>query len=668
MIAFTPIAGGLEARLNHEVLRIEAWGEDSVRVRVAQHHLPERDLGALTTPPPAPAPEVTVDPAVGGGTGRVVQGRMSVTVSVPKGVGGPQFMTLTFGDAVTGKELLAEHWQHFHWPGPRSFDGTEGGSYHIVQEFQAYDGEAIFGLGQHMHGQLDHKGVSLDLVQRNANINIPFYYSNRGYGFLWNNPGVGQVDFAANRTRWTLKSSDYIDYWVTAGDTPAAVLAHYADAVGHSPEFPEWALGMWQCKLRYLSQAELLEVVHGYQSRGWPLSVIVSDYMHFKHLGDWDFDPAEYPDVGAMMRELDAAGVHLMVSTWPVVCPRSKNYQAMLDRGMFIGHKQGLQFEQQFPCKDHGEVPMRLYDATNPAARDYLWGQMKASYFDVGVRAFWLDLCEPEVVPGHTGILTFYAGPGDAVINLYPRDHAKAFREGAAAAGDPDVVLLSRSAWAGQAKYGTAIWSGDIEPTWESLRQQVRAGLSIGLSGMPWWTTDIGGFSGGVPEDPDYQELFARWFEFGTFCPLMRLHGHREPRPASPVLGGGPNEPWSYGPRVEAIAGEHIVLRERMRPYLRRIMAEASATGLPPMRPLFVDYPEDPAAWAVDDAYLFGPDLVVAPVLAPGVVSRPVYLPAGTSWTELHTGVTYAGGQTHDVPAPYEYIPVFTRDGAALSF
>jgi alpha-D-xyloside xylohydrolase len=236
-----------------------------------------------------------------------------------------------------------------------------------------------------------------------------------------------------------------------------------------------------------------------------------------------------------------------------------------------------------------------------------------------------------------------------------------------ASAGQEQTVLLCRSAWAGAQKYGAAVWSGDIPATWESLNTQVRAGLNIAISGIPWWTTDIGGFHGGNPADQNYQELMIRWFQYGAFCPLFRLHGDREPRlPTGHAMTGGPNEVWSYGER----AYEHIVnilkLRERLRPYISEQMRTAASTGLPPMRPLFVDFPEDENAWHIEDQFLLGPDLLIAPVLEKDAKARDVYLPAGRSWINARTGEMNVGGMTLRLPVSLDHIPVFVREGAEV--
>ncbi len=652
----------LEVRVRHEVLRIEPWGIDSLRVRVAQHRIVEDIPGALLTPEPT-HPAVRVDPT----TGRITNGALTAVVEkVPTDTG--VIALLRFERSDTGEELLAEQQAHFWWPGARVFQAHGGGYGRLEQRFAAYDGERLFGLGQHSHGRLDQKGMVLDLVQRNGEVSIPFLLSSRGYGLLWNMPGVGRVELAENGTRWVADGARQIDYWITTGDTPADVLAHYADATGHPPLLPEWATGFWQSKLRYRDQEELLEVAREHRRRGLPLSVIVVDFFHWPHLGDWRFDPADWPDPEGMIAELDELGVKLLVSVWPSVSPLSDNYPMMRDAGMLVGTERGVPLHAPWHDKGMGtEMPVAFYDPTNPAAREFVWKTAKRNYFDLGVRAFWLDACEPELQPGHPHNLSFAAGPGTEVACLYPRENARTFFEGARAEGE-DVVLLCRSAWAGSQRYGAAVWSGDIPPTWESLRAQVRAGLNIALSGIPWWTTDIGGFHGGDPDSPEYRELFVRWFAYGAFCPLFRLHGVREPRmPFGPDMTGGPNEVWSYGEEVLGHLTRLLAMRERLRPYLGEQMRVAHETGIPPMRPLFVDYPDDARAWEVEDQFLLGPDVLVAPVLEAGARSRRVYLPEGARWTDAWTGTDHEGGTTVRADAPLDRIPVFLRDGAPIS-
>ncbi|SFD52473.1 glycoside hydrolase family 31 protein [Streptomyces aidingensis] len=663
MVIFRHTPDALEVRHRHEVLTIRPWGADSVRVRAARFRIPQDSPGALDEPPPGDPPRITTaaDHAV------LVHGDLTVRVDFDREAAFPEPL-LTFLRTGTGEELLAESREHFWLPGARVITGNRSGAGEVHQQFAAYDGERLYGMGQRTHGRLDLKGLALDLVQRNGEVNIPFVLSSRGYGLLWNLPAVGRVEFAANATRWQAGQAREIDYWFTAAPTPAAVLARYADATGHVPELPAWASGFWQSKLRYRDQEELLAVAREHRRRGLPLSVIVTDYFHWSAMGDYRFDPAEWPDPRAMVEELAALGVELMVSVWPTVSPLSEHFADYRDRGLLVGTDQGVEFHQTIRDKGMAApMPVAFYDPTNPETREFVWELIRRNYRSLGIRVFWLDACEPELNPAHPGNLALYAGPGAEVACVYPRDNARLFAEGMAADGEPPTVLLCRSAWAGAQKYGAAVWSGDIPATWESLRQQIRAGLNIGLSGIPWWTTDIGGFHGGDAGAPAYRELMIRWFQFGVFCPLFRLHGDREPRtPTGHAQTGGPNEVWSFGEEAYQILSGLLHLRERLRPYLHEQMREAARSGLPPMRPLFLDHPHDAHAWTVEDQFLFGPDVLVAPVTGPGLRSREVYLPAGTRWHDPATGRRYEGGRTVTMAAPLDRIPVLTREGADI--
>jgi alpha-D-xyloside xylohydrolase len=644
----------LELALGHERLRLEAWGQDSVRVRVGQGQIVDDVPGAL-------APTRPLAPAAAGSDGEtLVNGKIKAHVT-PEGM-------VSFWRSGDGREILSEEKAHFWWPGPRLFVAHGNGYYRLEQRFKAYDGEKLYGLGQHRHGRFDQKGLVMDLVQRNSEVSIPFMVSSRGYGFLWNSPATGRVELAGNGTRWVADSARQVDYWVTAGDSPAEILGHYADATGHAPELPSWASGFWQSKLRYRTQDELLAVAREYHRRGVPLAVIVSDFFHWRYMGDWSFHPGEWPDPAAMVGELESMGTKLMVSVWPCVSPLSANYEPMAERGLLISNEQGLAFHATWPERGVGcWVGTSFYDATNPQARGYIWDQVRENYYDAGVRVFWLDACEPEMRPAYPESLRFAAGPGAEVANLYPREHARAFYEGLAGRGETEVLMLCRSAWAGSQRYGAAVWSGDIPSTFESLRAQVRAGLSMAMSGIPWWTTDIGGFFGGNPDDPAYRELFVRWFQFAAFCPLFRAHGDREPNSTMGTeMTGGPNEIWSFGDEAYAIARDYILLRERLRPYLHEQARQTARSGVPIMRPLLVEFPEDEGSWGVDDQFMFGGDLLVAPVLEPGVRQRVVYLPPGVTWTDAWTGAPAPGGGAITASAPLGRVPLFLRGDARL--
>lgn len=650
-----PCPGGVEWRAKQETLRVEAWGVNGVRVRSRLAGPILDDVPGALLPPVPTTPVVEFHD----GGARVVNGTLCVEIS--------RTGRLRFLRTADGEEVLAEQDAHFWWPGPRLRTALGNGYHRIEQRFRAYPGERLYGLGQHQHGLLDQKGTVIDLVQRNAEVTIPFLLSNRGYGLLWNSPAIGRVELAHNGTRWVADSARQLDYWITVG-TPADVLRRYADATGHAPEFPAWAAGFWQCKLRYRSQEELLEVAREYHRRGIPLSVIVCDFFHWTHLGDWRFDPAEWPDPLEAVKELTSHGTRLMVSVWPSVSPLSENHAEMDRRGLLIGTEFGPVAHADWADKGvDSTVQVAFYDATNPEAREFVWERLAENYLTLGVETWWADACEPELKPGYPANLRYHAGPGLEVGNLYPRENSRTFYEGMLSTGRTDVVTLNRSAWAGSQRYGAALWSGDIETDFACLRRQVAAGLNVAVSGLPWWNTDIGGFHGGDPSSPAYREVMVRWFQFGAFSPIMRLHGFREPcGEFSPDMTGGPNELWSYGEEAYEILRSYVLLRERLVPYVVEQMGIAHREGLPVMRPLFVDFPDDERTWTVDDAYLFGNDLLVAPVLEAGATSRSVYLPQGATWRDAWTGRTFTGGAEVTVEAPLERIPLFLRDGADL--
>jgi alpha-D-xyloside xylohydrolase len=656
-------ATALEWTGRQEVLLIEPWGANSLRVRskvggTILEQLPR----ALLDPPEHPAhldvarsAEVRI--AERGAT--IVNGAITASVSATG--------RIVFKRTEDGAELLSEQDAHFWWPGPRLRTALGNGYARLEQRFAAYPDEKLYGLGQHQHGLYDQKGAVVELVQRNSEVSIPFLVSSRGYGFLWNNPAIGRVELAVNGTRWVADSARQLDYWITAGE-PAAIQRAYADATGHTPLLPRWAAGFWQCKLRYRSQEELLEVAREYHRRGVPLAVIVADFFHWTHLGEWRFDPAEWPDPAAAVAELASYGTKLMVSVWPSVSPLSEHHAEMERRGLLVGTEFGPVAHADWPDKGVDKtVQVAFYDATNPRARDFVWSKVRENYLDLGIEVFWADACEPELKPGYPANLRYHAGPGLEVGNLYPRENSRMFYEGMHAAGKDEVVTLNRSAWAGSQRYGAILWSGDIQTDFATFRKQIAAGLNTALSGVPWWNTDIGGFHGGDPGSAEYREVIVRWFQFGALSPIFRLHGFREPaEPFSPQVTGGPNEIWSYGEEACGIMASYIALRERLTPYILSVMRQAHETGLTPIRPYLLEFPEDPKSWTVDDAYLFGRDLLVAPVLEAGARSWDVYLPKGAAWRDAWTGEEHEGGQTVTVPAPLERIPLFLRDGARL--
>ena len=404
-----------------------------------------------------------------------------------------------------------------------------------------------------------------------------------------------------------------------------------------------------------------MTVAREYHRRGIPLDVIVADFFHWTVEGAWAFDPVYWPDPEAMVKELKEMGTRLMVSVWPTISTRAPKYKEMRDKGYLVKSENGVQISMLMADSTV------FVDFTNPEARKYLWNLIKENYVSYGIKDFWLDVAEPEFSSYDFENYRYYKGNTAEVGNEYPAMYTKTFFDGLKAEGENSVNLV-RCAWAGSQKYGALVWSGDIPSTFESLKFQIVCGMQMAMAGIPWWTTDIGGFHGGNVEDPEFRELLIRWFQFGTFCPVMRLHGHRMPgKPGVGTSGGGrmgsgaDNEIWSFGQENYEIMKRHIEIREKLRPYLRELMSKANETGEAVMRPLFYDFLEDVNVWDIQDQFMLGGALLVAPVTDYGKRSREVYLPEGTDWLSVIDGKQYCGGQWIVEDAPIEKIPVFVR-------
>ncbi|WP_300783975.1 glycoside hydrolase family 31 protein [uncultured Acetatifactor sp.] len=648
--------GSLIYRENGETLMVTPWGKDSLRVRSVFAGEVEEGGVALLEPEP-----VEADIVIGEWEASITNGNIKARLWV-NGWG----HALQIGFYNQRGELLLREISNGGalQKKARHFRPLPGGEYELKVSFEASPEEKIYGMGQYQQEIMNLKGCNLELAHRNSQASIPFCLSDKGYGFLWHNAAVGEVHFGTNTTEWLARSAMQMDYWITAGDTPAQIEEAYALATGKSPMMPEYGLGFWQCKLRYYNQEQVLRIAREYKERGITPDVLTIDYYHWPRCGDWRFDPEYFPDPGAMVKELREMGIETMVSVWPQVDVRSENFEEMKQKGLLLKSNMGVDVQMIF----HGNN--LFLDATNPRTRKYVWEKLKKNYADMGIRTFWLDEAEPEFGTYDFDLYTSSAGPMARTGNIYPREYARLVYEGQQEMGQRDVVNLIRCAWAGSQRYGALVWSGDIMSTYEDFRRQICAGLHMGICGIPWWTTDIGGFHGGNIEDSGFRELLVRWFQFGTFCPVMRLHGSRQPH--QPIVNrageerectGADNEIWSFGEEAYPILVKFIGIRERMRDYTREVMRQAHEKGSPVMRTLFYEFPEDKECWDITDAYLYGPDILVAPVCHEGAEGRRVYLPQGASWTHAGTGEVYEGGVWLDVEAPLETVPLFLRDG-----
>ena len=678
---FTQNGNRLIGKVGVETIWVEPWGQNSLRVRMTKEAVMDPNDWALIDAPEVVETTIViedvelVEPWVDESE-KEERAFKSQIASIQNGEITASFNAegwLTFKNS-EGKILLEEYWRDRNridrYCVPLRVEAREmkpvtgTSDYALTMRFEAYEDEKIFGMGQYQEKVLDKKGAALELAHRNCQASVPFMLSSRGYGFLWNNPAVGTVTFGTNRTEWTARSTRKLDYFITAGRTPAQIEEQYANAAGKAPMMPEYGMGFWQCKLRYRTQEELLSVAREYKRRGVPVDVIVIDFFHWTKQGDFKFEPRDWPDPDAMISELKELGMELMISVWPTIDSRSENYPEMASSGYLISADRGMNINMNWM----GETV--FFDATHPEARDYVWQVCKKNYYDKGVRIFWLDEAEPEYGPYDFDLYRYHQGPALQCTNIYPAMYAKGYFDGMTAEGQKNICNLVRSAWAGSQRYGALVWSGDVSSTFRAMKEQLQIGLNMGIAGIPWWTTDIGGFLGGYVEDRNFHELLLRWFAFGVFSPVFRLHGERVPYikleqavidGVAQMSSGSSNEIWSYGEENYEIMKNYIFMRERLRPYIRECMKEAHIKGTPVMRTMFYEFPEDAQCWNTGSQYMFGPDILVAPVFEPGQRSREVYLPEKQAWKNAKTGEVLEGGQTVTVDAPLNEIPLFVR-------
>jgi alpha-D-xyloside xylohydrolase len=527
-------------------------------------------------------------------------------------------------------------------------------TYHAESFVNIYGShEALYGLGQHQAGVWNYRGESVAISQDNSNISIPFLVSSNGYGIYWNNDSRSRFNNRfANYLYISSEVADVIDYYFFYGPELDKVIADYRDLTGQAPLFGKWAYGFWQCKNRYKSQEEILGVARKYRELHIPVDNIVQDWFWWDRKGEFVFNK-NYPDPKGMIDELHRENFHLMISIWPFFEPGSANYDFMDKQGWFID-------KFKFAKPPYHADAMAVYDATNPEARKFYWEQVDKGLFSIGADAWWMDTTEPETEGQEENIQLGHKlaiGSGDRYVNAYPLLDTGAVYDGQRAASDRKrVYILSRSAFAGSQRNAVTAWSGDINSDWLSFRRQIPAGLNFALSGIPYWTTDIGGFVFGNPTDPAFRELFVRWFQFGTFNPILRVHGTRHP---------DENELWSYGPEAQKILVSFDRLRYRLLPYTYSLAWMTTNSSYTPMRPLVMDFRTDVRAQNTGDEFMYGPAFLVNPVTEPDATSRSVYLPEA-KWYDFWTGSQTKGGQIVQAAAPMERLPLYVKESSII--
>ncbi|HUZ45482.1 MAG TPA: glycoside hydrolase family 31 protein [Terriglobia bacterium] len=523
-------------------------------------------------------------------------------------------------------------------------------TYHATDLFSPQRDEAFYGLGQHQAGVWNYKGDSVQLSQDNTNISIPFYVSSLGYGMFWNNSSVSRFNNRFPRSLYLdSEFADTIDYYFLYGPGMDKIIAEYRDLTGRAPMFGRWAYGFWQCKNRYRSQEEILGIAQKYRELRIPIDNIVQDWFWWTKMGSFVFNN-NYPDPKAMVDTLHREHFHIMISVWPRFAPDEKNFGILKQNGWLM----------------HINSPTTswpgagLYDAFNPQARAFYWKLIDDALFRRGFDAWWMDATEPETTTREQNVMVrskTAMGNGARYADIFPLMTTMAVYQGQRrVTQDKRVFILTRSAAAGMQRNAAAAWSGDIAANWHAFRRQIPAGLNYSISGLPYWTTDIGGFVGGNPTLPAYRELFIRWFEYGAFCPIFRVHGTRKTNT---------NELWAYGKQAQSILTKYDELRYRLMPYIYSVAWRVTDQGYTMMRPLVMDFPDDAEARDIGNQFLFGPAVLVNPVTDPGVRTRRLYLPSAT-WYNFWTGRRRPGGKFITTPAPLGTMPLFVRAGSIL--
>ena len=461
-----------------------------------------------------------------------------------------------------------------------------------------------------------------------------------------------EVRIPSDTTTLRSQTGDAVDYYFLYGPQLTTVVSEYRDLTGAAPLLPRWAYGFWQCRERYASQQQILNTAAEFHRRKIPVDVLVQDWQYWGKYG-WNamrFDERSYPDPAQLMTSLHHQNLHMVISVWAKF-----GAETAVDRQMVAD---GLVLKSTAGTGEPGETKERenWADLFNPRADKAFWSDLNGNLFSLGIDGWWLDASEPEGDP--LKVDETYLGPGVRVRNAFPLFETSAVYQGQRATTEAKrVVILSRSAFAGQQRNASISWSGDISANWETLRRQVAAGLEFGMSGFPYWTTDIGGFF--RPRDQytsnAYHELLIRWFQFGAFCPVFRVHGYQSE-----------TEMWNYGPEVERILRQYDDLRYRLLPYIYSAAWGVTNRNETMMQALPLIYPKDRNLESISDEFMFGDSLLISPVLEQDARERKVSLPAGLDWINFWTGEMVRGGQATRADAPLDRVPIFVKSGSIV--
>jgi alpha-D-xyloside xylohydrolase len=569
----------------------------------------------------------------------------------------------------------------------KPFNDAGASTFSVSQAYTLDPGEAIYGLGQQQAGKMVQRNVKMNMIQNNTSDYVPLFQSVKGYGVFWDNYSPTQFVDSAATTSFKSDVGDCIDYYFMYGGNADGVIARMRELTGQVPMFPLWTYGFFQSKERYKSQDELLNVVKKYRELKVPLDGIIQDWQYWGNNYLWnamEFLNVEFPNPQKWLNDIHNLKAHLTISIWNSFGPQTKQYRELDKIGALMNFSTWPQSgsEKWPPIRDYPSG-VKVYDPYNPAARDIYWKYLKA-LLSYGIDGWWIDSSEPDHLDFKPADLDnkTYLGSFRKVRNAFPLmtvggvfEHQRAFDS------SKRIFILTRSAFAGQQRYGANTWSGDVTSSWTALRNQISAGLNFSLTGIPYWNADIGGFFLSryrrKLEDPEYRELYTRWLEFGALTPLMRSHGADAPRE---IYQFG-----TKGTRYYDAIEKYINLRYRLLPYIYSTSWDVTANQSSMMRALMMDFPNDKDALDINDEYMFGKSLLVSPVtnamyIKPAVngrdtiqvedfsvvKSRETYLPAGNDWYDFWTGEKYGGGKKITKQTPLDIIPLYVKAGSIL--
>jgi len=569
-------------------------------------------------------------------------------------------------------------------------DFNDGGNktYSVYQSFVLDKDEAVYGLGQQQQGRMIQRNLKLNMIQGNTDDYIPFFVSSKGYGLFWDNYSPTVFEDNPESTSFKSDVGDCIDYYFMCGGNVDGVIAQMRNLTGEVPMFPLWTFGYFQSKERYKSQDELVGVVKRYRDLGVPLDGIIQDWQYWGNNYLWnamDFLNEEFYDPQKMIDDVHRLNAHMIISIWNSFGPETKQYKELEKINALMDFQTWpLSGSQKWPPRIDYPSGVRVYDPYNPEARDIYWKYLNKGIFSLGMDGWWLDSSEPDHLnfkPSDLDNKT-YLGSFRKVRNAFPLmsvgglyTHQRSFTS------DKRVFILTRSAFAGQQRYGANTWSGDVVASWDALRNQISAGLNFSLCGIPYWNSDIGGFFlWNFPkklEDANYRELYARWIQFGAFCPMMRSHGTDAPREIYQFR--------KKGNKIYDAIEKFINLRYILLPYIYSTSWDVTANQSTMMRALVMDFADDKDVLDLNNEYMFGTSILVCPVTTPmyskkvvkgndttnvgdfgKVKSVNVYLPKGAGWIDFWTGEKFNGGQTISKAAPIDIMPLYVKAGSII--